>query len=88
MKIIICHSKTKREINGPFNICGSRADLLQLAEAIQEACGSDEEPRMVYGWVNIQVEQPDEEKMAFRVFWEQKPITNEEPEKWDWASGG
>lgn len=50
MKLIIEHSQTKREINGPFNVCGSRADLLWLADQIR---ASVEEERFVYGWISI-----------------------------------
>lgn len=49
MKVIIAHSDTKREINGAFNICGSRADLLAIADQIREAV----EDGLAYGWVRI-----------------------------------
>ena len=52
MKIIISHGQTKREINGPFNICGSREALLALASQLIWALG-DEDRRFSYGWVTI-----------------------------------
>lgn len=51
MKITIEHSRTKRQIVGAFNICGSREDLVSLAEQIlDEARG---ERAWTYGWINI-----------------------------------
>jgi hypothetical protein len=50
MKIIIKHSKTKRQINGAFEVCGSRADLVSLAEQIlAEANGGN----FTYGWITV-----------------------------------
>ena len=49
MKFIIEHSKTKRTLSTPFNICGKREDLLKLASQIIEGCGSD----FFYGWIKI-----------------------------------
>ena len=36
MKIIIAHSKTKREICGAFDLCGSRENLKRVADAIND----------------------------------------------------
>ena len=49
MKIVIEHGTTKRKILGPFNICGSRDDLLLLADAIEVATRDD----FTYGWVAV-----------------------------------
>jgi hypothetical protein len=49
MKVVISHSKTKREINGPFALCGSAADLRLIAERISDALESG----FLYGWVDI-----------------------------------
>lgn len=51
MKIIIEHSKTKREIVGPFNICGSADDLRNIAEKILSSI--EGRNSMGYGWVSI-----------------------------------
>jgi hypothetical protein len=63
MRIIISHSRTKRRIEGPFNICGSKQDLLRIADLLIKAChdhpGAHGEgvirnaAGMSYGWVNI-----------------------------------
>lgn len=62
MKVIISHSETVRLITGPFRICGSRDDLLRIADLLVKACHShaemdDEgvvrEANMSYGWVSI-----------------------------------
>ena len=67
MKIVIEHGKTKRMIDGPFNICGSREDLMQIVdEIVQKVTDSG----MTYGWVAIR-------GPAQRVF------TNTVPDKWD-----
>lgn len=49
VKIIIEHGNTKREINGPFNICGSKQDLNDLKEQLERALQDD----FNYGWVEI-----------------------------------
>lgn len=49
MKVIIEHNKTKRKIEGPFNICGSRQDLERIANTINEVFKDG----TVYGWVKI-----------------------------------
>lgn len=50
MKIVIEHSKTKREIIGPFNICGTRADLERLARLILNEVDSN---CFCFGWIKI-----------------------------------
>ena len=55
MKFIISHSKTARYIEGSFQICGPRLDLLSLANQIREdAEGKD----WVYGWIEITDKPP------------------------------
>jgi hypothetical protein len=49
MKIIISHSTTKRMIEGPFAICGSRKDLETIIARLQDALAQE----FVYGWVDI-----------------------------------
>jgi len=49
MKIVIEHSETKREISGPFNLCGSRKDLLRLANQIRKQV--KRKKRFSSGWV-------------------------------------
>jgi hypothetical protein len=36
MKLVIEHSKTKREISGPFSVIGSPRDLMAMAKQIEE----------------------------------------------------
>lgn len=50
MKIVISHLRTKREIVGAFNICGSKGDLKSLAEQI---LGQVHDENWSYGWVAI-----------------------------------
>jgi hypothetical protein len=38
MNIVISYSRTKRRIDGPFQLCGSRNDLLRIADLIIQAC--------------------------------------------------
>ena len=51
MKYVIAHSKTKREISGPLNICGSREDLLWLSKKIYEKA---RKRKFCFGWVTIE----------------------------------
>lgn len=50
MKYVIDFGSTKREIGGPFGICGSRADLAIIAECIRAALADD---GWAYGWVAV-----------------------------------
>jgi uncharacterized membrane protein affecting hemolysin expression len=50
MKIIISHSKTKREIKGAFSLCGSREDLERVAHQIFDKINND---NFIYGFVDI-----------------------------------
>ena len=51
MKIVIEHGRTKRQIEGAFNICGSKEDLISIAQQILGAVHEDNS--FAYGWVNI-----------------------------------
>ena len=55
MKIIIEHSKTKREIFGAFSICGSYDDLKNVARTILGAIheNADDRASFSYGWIQI-----------------------------------
>jgi hypothetical protein len=54
MIITIEHGRTKREIRGPFNICGDAPTLRRIGQQLIEASDS-----MSYGWVFItEAEQP------------------------------
>ena len=53
MEIIIEHSKTKREINGPFNLCGGANDLRAIADAILSGVKKDD----FYGWIKVTAAQ-------------------------------
>ena len=49
MKIVISYKQIPREINSDFSICGSKADLKNIAETILREIESD----FSYGWVII-----------------------------------
>ena len=49
-EILIGFSKTKRRIDGPFEICGSRAVLVSLAQQILHLC---DKARFSYGWIHL-----------------------------------
>ncbi len=55
MKIVIEHGKTKREISGPFNICGDPKDLRDVADSILTTL--DGNPNRGYGWIFIAQKQ-------------------------------
>ena len=50
MKIIIEHGKTKRIIDGPFNICIGIKELNELKNIIDTTL----EGNFNYGWINIE----------------------------------
>ena len=50
MNIVISHLKTKRRIDGPFQICGTRKDLREIAETILK---KTEVSDWLYGWIDI-----------------------------------
>lgn len=50
MKLAIEHGRTKREIDGAFSICGSRADLQALAEQLQAHLADE---GWSFGWTTI-----------------------------------
>jgi len=54
MKLVIEHSETKREINGAFNLCGSRGDLRALARQIDLRLADE---TWSYGWMAIYPDQ-------------------------------
>ena len=51
MTIIIEHGKIKRQISGPFNICGDFKELRDIANQILEQINEDNQG--VYGWLRI-----------------------------------
>jgi hypothetical protein len=58
MKIAIEHHGLKRGIEGTgFNICGSRDDLLLIANQIKERADRES---FSYGWIKIRHETTDE----------------------------
>ena len=60
MFITIEHYQVKRELKGNgFNICGSREDLLRVAEEIRKACEHD----FSFGWVYVRDAQYDEHQL-------------------------
>lgn len=50
MTIVIEAGESKRQIEGPFNICGSREDLLEIADRILKEADKDD---FYYGWVSV-----------------------------------
>lgn len=50
MKIIFDKDGVKREIETPFEMCGSRQDLETLVHRLQDVLEGD---RFSYGWVTI-----------------------------------
>lgn len=54
MRLIINQGEIKREIHGSFMLCGSKADLLSIAEQIKNTA----EEHFSYGWVNIYSDIP------------------------------
>jgi hypothetical protein len=50
MKIIIEHGETKRQINGPFNICGSRDDIYHIVAELSRHLNDS---TWSYGWTYI-----------------------------------
>lgn len=68
MRLIIENSKTKRELEGGFRICGSKTDLTWLAQQILNETEAD----FLYGWIDIVPPGVLPER-----------ITNEPPASWD-----
>ena len=55
MNIIVEHQGVKRIISGPFNICGTRADFMDLRDQLAQGCVDD----FSYGWVKVRrAEEP------------------------------
>jgi hypothetical protein len=82
LRIIISHSRSKREISGAFQLCGSRADLLSLARQIighiafadarEQERHHDDRVGFAFGWMDIMPTQPAPEA-----------LTNTPPKGWD-----
>lgn len=70
MRIVIAAGKSglKREIEGPFSICGSREDIEQLRNEIDRALG--QEPRFSYGWVEVIPARPAVQPNTHPLPWE------------------
>jgi hypothetical protein len=47
MKLVIEHATTKREINGAFNLCASRADVTELVAQLENRLN---DKGWAYGW--------------------------------------
>lgn len=50
MKLIINHGKVKRQINGPYSICGSKHDFQVLYKAIRRAIDGED---FCFGWFDV-----------------------------------
>jgi len=68
MKIIIEHEGTKREINGPFNICIKEKDLITLSNKLNKV--RKRKGGFYYGWIKIK------ESAEFLANTEPKPWKN------------
>ena len=76
MNIIIEHYQVKRELTGNgFNICGSREDLMRVAEQIRKQC----EHVFTFGWVEVRDAQHDEHSIpnTKALPWAVKPANPE-----------
>lgn len=51
MKLVIGSGTIKRQIEGPFAICGSRENLKRLADLITAKL--DQHGSFTYGWIEI-----------------------------------
>ena len=80
MKLIIEHSKTKREINGPFSLCCDK-DTLQKLKDIIEAKLSDEDT-FNFGWIQFNEKIHDSDS-GFITIRKQDQIANTVPVKWN-----
>jgi hypothetical protein len=78
MKIIIEHSNTKREINGPFQLCINKSDLAALKQALNEVSEDD----WVYGWIGIN-EECEHDRGPYSYIRQQRSIPNTPPKTWD-----
>ncbi len=56
MKIAISAGNKKRQITGPYALCGSREDMLILQRALDYAL--EEERKFTYGWVDVSEHAP------------------------------
>lgn len=66
MNIIISHSITKRRIDGSFQLCGSKEDLLSIAEQITESVDGG----FNYGWIDILTDKPRSMPNEHPVQWD------------------
>lgn len=69
MKIVISHGKTKRKIEGSFELCLSKADLEDLSLQIRQEVARRERDQTSYGWFTIRDEP--------------KTLINTPPKDWD-----
>lgn len=54
MRLIFSKDDVKREIEGPFEMCASRADLMELRSQLNNILAKDDtDRRFTYGWFSI-----------------------------------
>lgn len=70
MKLLIEFSETKREVDGSFTICGTKADLISAAQQILDGANRED---FSYGWVAVYADMPKKEP-------------NNPPQPWDNAA--
>lgn len=49
MRLVISHADVKREIVGPFAVCGSREDIQRIKDACELALAKN----FSYGWIDV-----------------------------------
>lgn len=59
MKLVILHGSTKRQLEGSFRICASRADLETLAIQINNHICRNDGSGFSFGWITITADEPD-----------------------------
>lgn len=55
MEVVISHNRTKRAINGSFNICLSKEDAETIVKILNEKLSTE----FYYGWIKIEDHQPE-----------------------------
>lgn len=67
MKFVLETEGVRREIKGPFNLCGSLVDLKALRDQIDQQL--NKEKIFVYGWITIWPEPIHDEPNRIPLKW-------------------
>ena len=84
MKLIIEHSKSKLQIDGPFSICCDRETLQGLVDVMQSLLSNDED-KFYHGW--IQFNETIDNNDGFVITKSQDQMTNTKPINWNDSNG-